>query len=478
MADKRLGQQYPTESVILPYTDTKGDGAIDLYNETGRTAQEWQVNLINHILAVEDDGLYVHTKVGYSVPRRNGKNEVVTMRELYALEIGEKTLHTAHRTTTSSSASKRLANLLDERGYTEVIRVKKGETYDKHYVYAKQFGLERITLLCDGGGSVDFRTRSSHGGLGEGFDLLIIDEAQEYTTDQESALKYVVSDSPNPQTLFCGTPPTAVSVGDVFPKMRKEALAGRMRNTMWAEWSVPQMSNCNDIELWYRTNPSLGTILTERKIQDEITNDEVDFNIQRLGLWVESNLKSVISPVEWEELKDEHADLEGNVFVGVKFGQDGTNVAMSLAVKTTDGRVYVESIDCKPIREGNTWLIAFIQKMSKCQAIAIDGQSGQKILHDALLQLGIKSTLPTVKEIVVANSMFEQGIFGKTICHSGQASLDQIVTNCEHRAIGSNGGFGYKSIKLDADVALMDSAILAHWLCSQSKEMKKQQARY
>lgn len=478
MAEKRLGQQYPTESVILPYTITNGGGAIDLYNETSRTAQEWQVNLINHILAVDDDGLYVHTKVGYSVPRRNGKNEVVTMRELYALEIGERTLHTAHRTTTSSSAAKRLANLLDERGYTEVIRVKKGETYDKHYVYAKQFGLERITLLCDGGGSVDFRTRSSHGGLGEGFDLLIIDEAQEYTSDQESALKYVVSDSANPQTLFCGTPPTAVSVGDVFPKMRKKALSGDLSNTMWAEWSVTQMSSCTDKELWYRTNPSLGTILTERKIQDEVGDDEADFNIQRLGLWIESNLKSAISPVEWGELLDENPSIDGNVSIGVKFGQDGTNVALSLAVKTTDGKIYVEAIDCKPIREGNTWLIAFIQKCKKCQSIAIDGQNGQKILHDALAELGIKSILPTVREVVVANSMFEQAIFGKTMCHSGQPSLDQIVTNCEHRAIGTNGGFGYKSIKLDADVALMDSAILAHWLCSSAKEPKKQQARY
>ena len=42
---------------------------------------------------------------------------------------------------------------------------------------------------------INFRTRSSKGGLGEGYDLLVIDEAQEYTTDQETALKYIVTDS-------------------------------------------------------------------------------------------------------------------------------------------------------------------------------------------------------------------------------------------------------------------------------------------
>ena len=103
------------------------------------------------------------------------------------------------------------------------------------------------------------------------------------TDDQESALKYVVSDSKNPQTLFCGTPPTTVSSGTVFTKYRERTLQGQTENGAWAEWSVQDESDVHDRELWYETNPSLGTILTERKINDEITSDLVDFNIQRLG---------------------------------------------------------------------------------------------------------------------------------------------------------------------------------------------------
>ena len=71
-----------------------------------------------------------------------------------------------------------------------------------------------------GGGIIEFRTRTSKGGLGEGFDLLVIDEAQEYQDDQESALKYVVTDSKNPtRPFFVGTPPTPVSSGTVFHKI-------------------------------------------------------------------------------------------------------------------------------------------------------------------------------------------------------------------------------------------------------------------
>jgi hypothetical protein len=72
--------------------------------------------------------------------------------------------------------------------------------------------------------------------------------------------------------------------------------------------------------------------------------------------------------------------------------------------------------------------------------------------------------------------MFEQALYGQTICHMGQGSLRTVVTNCEKRLIGSKGGFGYKSIVEGADIAIMDSMILAHWLCSTDKVKQKAQS--
>ena len=42
MTEPRKGRQTPTQSVVLPYFTTKGSEAIDLYNSSGRIAQEWQ----------------------------------------------------------------------------------------------------------------------------------------------------------------------------------------------------------------------------------------------------------------------------------------------------------------------------------------------------------------------------------------------------------------------------------------------------
>ena len=480
----KKGNQTPTQSFVLTYRKTKGQEAIDLYNETGRTCQDWQAKQLKNILAINKDGLWTHTKYGYSVPRRNGKNEIVAMRELYGLINGERILHTAHRTTTSHSASVRLTELLDALGYVEIQRMNKEKResggYDKAYTYSKQFGLERICLVNERG-QVDFRTRSGKGGLGEGFDLLIIDEAQEYTDEQESALKYVVTDSMNPQTIFCGTPPTQVSSGTVFLNYRNETLAGKKKNSAWAEWSVPEISDVHDTKLWYLTNPSLGTIFTERSVEDEISGDEVDFNIQRLGLWLQHNLKSAISKTEWESLKvSKHPTFASHdKYIGIKFGKDGTNVAMAIALKTKDKRVFVEVVDCRPIRDGVGWLVDWLGQAQNVKKVCIDGANGQAMLVSAMKEEHLKKPiLPTVKEVINANAEFEQAVYNKKLCHMGQEELANVVSNCEKRNIGSNGGFGYNAQLPDTEIALMDSVIFAHWLAVTDKGKGKQTIKY
>lgn len=462
MAQKK-GSQKPTRSRILSYKYTEGPEAIALYEKTGRKLLRWQKALITDMLGTARR-LYVHTRFGYAVPRRNGKNEVIVAREMHAIvNKGEKVLHTAHRTTTSHSASERLSQALDDAGYIE----------KQDYTYTRQLGLEVITFLSTGG-RVAFRTRSAKGGLGEGFDLLIIDEAQEYTEDQQTALKYVVSDSANPQTVMLGTPPTAVSTGTVFPKYRKKCLARENKRAGWAEWSIQSPVDIHDKDFWYLTNPSLGVILTERKIEDEIGSDTTDFCIQRLGLWLEYNQHSAIARGDWTALAvDELPQLTGKMAVGVKYGSDGTHAALSIAIRTSDDRVFIEAVDCRPVRAGNAWILGFIKEAKAVGAVIVDGAGGEMLRREMRDMKLDKPILPTVKEIILANFMFEQGIEEMRLCHRNQPSLTETAANCDKRTIGSNGGFGYRSIRDDLDIALLDSAILAFWGLTQIKKRKQ-----
>lgn len=464
----RSGRQEPTTSFVLPYETTDGETAVDLYELTGRTALDWQRILIYDILGKNPDGLWVHTTYGYSVPRQNGKGEILLMRELYGLATGERILHTAHLTSTSHAAWERLIGILDRLGV--------------EYKSIKAKGQERIDLVD--GGKVEFRTRTNTGGLGESYDLLIIDEAQEYQTAHQTALKYVISASKNPQTIMCGTPPTPISSGTVFKTFRTDVLFNEKENCGWADWAVDELSDVRDKDLWYRTNPSLGYHLQERTVADEVGTDEatiIDFNIQRLGLWIKYNQQSAISKTDWEKtLVKKLPKFVGKMNIGIKYEKDGETVSMAVGLKTEDGKIFVECITNRAVRDGMDYFVEFLKQTKEAtNKIVIDGTGNQQILVDELKKQKIRNVvLPTVKQIKKANAAFEKAIFDQRLCHMEQPSLTKVVTNCEKRVIGSDGGFGYKAVSAEDDISLLDSVMLACWATEEYPTRKKQKIVY
>ena len=109
--EARIGRQEPTIHCKLPYTHTDGQIAVELYELTGRQSFPWQKILTDDLLARNEDGQWTHTRYGYSVPRQNGKGEILAIRELYALAHGERVIHTAHLVQTEHKAYERLCML-------------------------------------------------------------------------------------------------------------------------------------------------------------------------------------------------------------------------------------------------------------------------------------------------------------------------------------------------------------------------------
>ena len=62
---KRLGRQTPTKSVVLPYENTYGQEAIDIYEKTGRQAQDWQKLLIYDPTMMKDCGFIQNLDILY-----------------------------------------------------------------------------------------------------------------------------------------------------------------------------------------------------------------------------------------------------------------------------------------------------------------------------------------------------------------------------------------------------------------------------
>jgi hypothetical protein len=304
---------------------------------------------------------------------------------------------------------------------------------------------------------------------------------------QQGALQYTISAAPsgNPQTILCGTPPTMASKGTVFPKLRRETLAGKRELTGWAEWSVyAKPENLEDRDLWYETNPSLGMRLTERTVYMEDRADSLDFLIQRLGYWHEYALKSEITEADWQSLKladPRQLKPHGKLYAAVKFGADGVNAALAIAVRTDDGPIFVEAIDCQSRAKGTAWIMRFL-KSADLAGLVIDGKSGQALLaqqiEDEKGLRRLKVIQPTAGQAVEAYAAFRQAVDDGTLSHAGQPSLVQAVANCEKRLIGTNGAFGFRSMSKQIDVALVESVAFAFWLCQTAKERRKQRIQY
>jgi hypothetical protein len=224
----------------------------------------------------------------------------------------------------------------------------------------------------------------------------------------------------------------------------------------------------------------MGTILNERKVADEIGNDDVDFNIQRLGLWIRYNQKSAITPAEWKTTEVEAAPkLTGKIYVGVKFGRgEPENAVLSVAAFTRDGRIFTECLGCRPLRDGIDWIVDFIDiARDGIREIVADGAGGQGMLEKALKakRLNKGLVLPTVRQVINANASFESGIFNGTLIRMEQPSVTVAVTNCEKRAIGTNGGFGFKAIRQGVEISLMESFALAFWSALENKDKQTTQ---
>jgi hypothetical protein len=90
----------------------------------------------------------------------------------------------------------------------------------------------------------------------------------------------------------------------------------------------------------------------------------------------------------------------------------------------------------------------------------------------------MKVVVPVTAEAITAYAGFRQAIDVDELEHCNQPSATQAIANCEKRMIGSNGAFGFRSIKTGVDVAIVESMALAYWAASQAKEKRKQRIMY
>lgn len=468
------GRQEPRVQVEPSRAYSDGDDAGILAASYGMKPDPWQQTILDAWLGRDESDKFTASRCGVLVPRQNGKNAIIEVRELYGTAIlGEKILHTAHEVKTARKAFLRLASFFEnEREYPELAALV--------VAIRRTNGQEAIVL--NNGGSVEFSARSRGASRGFTVDVVVCDEAQELTDEQLEALMPTMAAAPlgNPQLILVGTPPNHNAAGEVFGRMRHNAHDGGDGKLSWHEWSVEEVGDIHDRQRWADCNPALGYRLNVSIIEDEIAQMSTDgFARERLSMWFENEaMRKPIDPKKWAKLATAKPERAGKTAYGVKFSPDGAVAALSVAVLGEGGKVHLEAIEHRSMSEGVGWLMDFLLPRWKAAAtIVIDGLHWSGSLVEQLRANGVRNrqviTLPNSKDIVNASSMMLNAIEQETVTHFDQPGLNQSALDAVKREIGRGGGWAFGG----EDSTLIESVTLAHFGALTSKRNPNRQQK-
>lgn len=477
--------------------------AIFLASGYGMIPDPWQVDIINCWMMRNRAGKWIHKTNGLAVPRQNGKNGTIEVRELFGLIVlGEYILHTAHELKTSRKAFKRLKSFFGERRddpeakhpdlnalVAEVRNTNGQEAIVLKDLWSVDGELVRSIGRPDGaevefvarGGLIEFSTRTGGGGRGTTYDLLIIDEAQHLAEEDLAAVRPVISSGAlgNSQIIYLGTPPDPDKLGDGFGQafVRIRSNAGKTKTQSWIEYGAPDgpLPDLEDMELLYSANPSLDVKhgngshgLDFEVIEGERTEmDPEDYARERLGWWGEQVSAAALSPIHvpsWKTSTDEdpgHSPEKMACFA-VEVDIDRAWASVGAAGLREDGRIQLEVVDR---RRGIDWIVARCVELNRSHGpipFVIDGGGPAYTLVKALKEAGLSVIVAGGADVAKACATLVDAVLQMQIAHGPDDDLQAAVEGCRTRKF-RDGGFVFGRVASSVDVTPLMAVTLAWW---------------
>ena len=461
---------------------SEGEDAAFLSQSYGLSPDEWQSLVVDDVLAVRADGRWVSSRCGLSVPRQNGKNGVLEIVELYKMVVlGRRILHTAHEVKTSRKAFLRLCAFFENRQSPELAAMVKEirRTNGQEAIVLHEKECDRQPRCGCEGASCEFIARSKGSGRGFTVDDLVMDEAQELDDFAYAALLPTISAAPsgNPQQIICGTPPGPRDSGEVFTRLRKDALSGRSQRTLWLEWSFDPDADTADRSQWAQANPALGVRLGVQVVEDEYAAmDDATFLRERGGAWAVDGTRKVVPDHVWAGLSDPASQPADRLAMAIDMAPEGASACIGVAGKRADDRWHVELIEQ---REGSMWVVeraASVALRHGFGAVVVDGASPAMALVEPLRAKGLTVTVTGARDMGQACGSFYRLLMEDGLRHVGQPQLAMSMSVARKRAIGSEGMWGWGRAVSGADISPTVVVTLALWgaMSTGAKVQKRQ----
>ena len=336
-----------------------------------------------------------------------------------------------------------------------------------------------MVLDLKNGGHIEFRTRGSNSDMGRGgtFDLVVIDEAQSYTDEQDAALSPLNSAAPSgsPQTILMGTvpDPRRPEKGHKFTTLRNSLIKEPYKGACIHEWSVSEVGDVFDKTRWYAANPSLGYQLLESGLEkDAKTMSNDAFAREHLGWWppMASMSMNVFDPEAWDACATDD-EPSGDICYGVKLSPDGSEAALSACWR---GDVpHFELVDYRDGRNGLGWLADWLDaRAHKCAMLAVDGRNADALTSRLENYKGRQMHVMRTGDAIAATALMVDGIRSGTVTHYGQAELDEQAKAATRRKVGRDAW----CIGGEQSTAI-ESAACALWAAKNAKHKPGRKAR-
>ena len=464
----KTGNQEPTYKLVGNYAYSYGQEVVEMFEEDGGAtffpSQKMEMELF---LARDKDGSPSALTIGISKPRQNGKSYAA---RYYAIYMGvfehRQVLYSAHHSSTTNKMFKAMCDLFESpERYPEFAHDVKNISHARGYegIYFKDWIDEDGCMQP--GGCIEFVTRTNSGSRGGTYSVIVIDEGQELTFEQQEAMLPVISAASDvkdktkmPQQIYIGTPPSPTCHGTVFLNMHNAAHSKEKGATWWLEWSVKAKdisglisSPEQALEFAYQTNPAMGYRIAEKTVLNEYDNMSLDgFLRERCGWWVpsiSSRVDYAINASAWDSCKTAEVKPDGKVAYGIKFSPDGSEVCLSGAVLTDDGRLHIELIERKSTGQGTRWLAEWLnERYQKASCVVIDGKNGVDVLTERIADTWkMKGSVirPSVKDIIASVGMLTDAISEQTLTwYELQEALRESAVTSIKRPISGGWGFG------------------------------------
>jgi hypothetical protein len=420
------------------------------------TPDEWQRVALEGWLGRRADGRWAAPRVGLAVPRQNGKNALIEIRELFGMVmLGERFLHTAHEVKTARKAFLRISSFFENpRKYPELAALVKE--------VRKTNGQEAVVLT--NGGSVEFIARSKGSGRGFTVDVLIMDEAQELTDDALAALLPTISSGPlgNSQQIMTGTPPAPNAQGEVFTRVRGAGVEGKDPRLCWMEWRADDDADFDDVEQWADANPALGIRLDLETVADErAAMSEETFGRERLGLWSLNAGQQVIDPDVWAKRADKGSQPLDPVCFAADVTPDRQRATISLAARRSDGLLHVETVQNE---RGTSWVVPRLLELAarwQPVGIVIDPGSPAGSLIAELQEQGLEPVLTSTRDVGQACGMFYDLVRDDKLRHLDDPRLNLALGSARKRPLGDSGAWAWHRRDSSTDITPLVAGTLA-----------------